>query len=63
MKNKYQKKNNKQNNRRTDHGLIVLSRTIKSQSKQKIQNAPLWSTTRKQEKEHTETTYGKFKHW
>ena len=43
MKNKYQKKKNKN---RTNHGLTALLRTIKNQSEQKIQNGPLWSTTR-----------------
>ena len=43
MKNKYQKKKNKS---RTNHGLIVLLWTMKNQSKQEIQNAPLWLTTR-----------------
>ena len=43
MKNKYQKKKNKN---RKYHGLTVIFRTIKNQSKQKIQSRPLWSTTR-----------------
>ena len=46
MKNKYQKKENKQSKGRTNHGLTVLFRTIKDKSKEKIQNGPLWSATR-----------------
>ena len=46
MKNKYQKKKNKQNKGRANHGMTVLLGTIKNQSKQKIQNGPLWSSTR-----------------
>ena len=43
MRNKYQKMKNKG---RANHGLTVLLRTIKDQSKQKIQNGPLCLTTR-----------------
>ena len=53
MKNKYQKKkkkkeqiSEKEEKKRTNHRLTVLLRTIKNQSKQKIQNGPLWSITR-----------------
>ena len=41
MKNKYQKKRNKNIK---NHGLTVLLQTIKNESKQKIQNRLLWPT-------------------
>ena len=45
MENKYQKKKNKHNKGRTNYGLTVLLRAIKDQSKLKIQNGTLLSTT------------------
>ena len=46
MNNKYQKKKNKQNKGRKNHGLTFLLLTIKDQSKRKIQNGHIWSTAR-----------------
>ena len=40
------KKKNKQKKGRKNQGLTVVLRAIKNQSKQKIENGPLWSTAR-----------------
>ena len=61
MKNKYQKKMNKQNKGKTNHGLTPLLR-IKDPKINPTRRFRLDTYGQQQEKEHTQTNYGRFTH-